>query len=290
MSRAIHWIKDLLGLGREEEEPLEIDEQEVDGDPFSPRGDRASILARVKLDAEADAIRHAEDMLNRDFPVVTRAEDTAETRLTTLRSAYVERRGELAGRIAVLEQNATELNRRLQETERALAAEGVPALQISLEPPRGRRSLSEPILIALGSLLVMGVAVKLLDLQGQLVLPAVGLLAGLVLLALILQPDAQLEDPAVTALREQRQELDLTLTELQEDLQTQRETLTRLETTTYAMVESEVRFAGEMALTYNSTVFSSLPAGVLAEGRELKEQRRPEVKIPNWARGLTGAE
>jgi hypothetical protein len=295
MSRIIAWIKNLLGFGRDDEElpevELEVDQQdEAEGDPFAPRPDRAVILAEVKRDAEADAIRHAEDMLDRDFPIVPRAENTAGTRLATLRSVYVERRGELSGRIAVLDRRANELALRLQATERALAAEGVPPSQIGLEPLRGKRAVIERIAVALGALVVMGLAVDLLDLRGRLVLPGVGLLFALLLLILMLQPGERLEEPAIEMLREQRQQQDEALTELQGDLHAHREALTKLDRTTYAIAESEVSFAGEMASTYNSTVFSALPAGVLAEGRELREQQRPAVRMPSWARGLAGAE
>ncbi len=295
MSRIIAWIKDLLGFGRDEEElpevEVDIEEQdEVEGDPFAPRADRAVILEEVKRDAEADAIRHAEDMLDRDFPIVPRAESSAGTRLATLRSVYVERRGELSGRITVLDRRVNELALRLQATERALEAEGVSPSQIGLEPLRGRRAVVERIAVALGALVVMGLVVKLLDLRGQLVLPAVGLLFVLLLLILILQPGEELEDPAIAMLREQRGQQDEALAELQADLNAHREALSKLERTTYAIAESEVSFADEMASTYNSTVFSSLPAGVLAEGRELREQQRPSVQIPSWARGLAGAE
>jgi hypothetical protein len=291
MSKLTNWIKGLFGRRRDEEElPAEEFERENGENPYEPGPEQASILARVKRDAEADAIRHAEDMLNRDFPIVTQAEGIAETRLASLRSAYAERRGVLAERIGSLETTVSEMEERLQVTEQALAEEGVQESQIDLPPLRRKRRAVERMMIFLGAIVLLAFFVNLLDLQGDLRLSILGVGLLIIGLVLLFAPGPLLEDPAVVALREQHQAQAKELAELRQQLKGKQDALVELEKRTYAVAEWEVKFAGELASSYHSTVFSSLPVGVLAEDRALKEQRRPRVQMPKWAMELAGAE
>src|SRR5690349_15883445 len=121
-SRFINW----RGRGPESDAAATENEVEVDFDEAEPRGrrrdddaysparKRAEILARVRLDAEADAIRHAEDMLNRDFPIVGYARTTAEGRLADLETAYLFRRTPIDERIEGLTTEIVAIERNIR--------------------------------------------------------------------------------------------------------------------------------------------------------------------------------
>jgi hypothetical protein len=292
------WIKRLLFWRRDDDEEESAGDDTAESerpppteeDAYEPRGEQAEILARVRRDAEADAIRHAEDMLDRDFPIVTEAEGIAETRLAALKTAYAERRGTITGRIRSLEGAVTETAGRLQTTEDALRAEGVPAAQIGLPPLRAKPAIAERVGIGLGAAALVALLVKLLDLQGPVALAIAGVAVLALTLALALQPGASLEEPGIAGLREVREQRAGELAELQDELRRSHNSLSELENRTFSTAELEVEFAGRLVGVYESAVFSSLPVGVLAEGRELKQQRRPAVDLPSWTSGLAGAE
>src|ERR1043165_9232124 len=95
---------------------------------------RGELLTETRLNAEADAIRHAEDLLEREFPIVATAERMAESRLALLRSEYSERHGELETERGAIEQAAQAMETRLQRAEAILRGAGVPETEIDLPP------------------------------------------------------------------------------------------------------------------------------------------------------------
>jgi hypothetical protein len=255
-------------------------------DAFDPRQAQATLLARVRRDAEADAIRHAEDMLERDFPIVAEAERIAETRLAALKAAFAERRAAIQGRIEGLAQAIVVAETQLRATEGALAEEGVPPSRLALAPRRGRPAVGTKIAIGLAGAVAIGLAIRLLELSGPLVLPLAGAAMVLLALALALQPGPPLEDADITSLREVRVAEAEALTELRVELEQGRRELGGFEERALGLAETEVAFASQLVGAYQSAAFSSLPVGTLEDGRGLKEQRTPSVKLPAWAREL----
>jgi hypothetical protein len=287
------WLKRLL-FGSDEdgavEEAADGEAGGVEVEEVAPQPSHREILMRVRREAEADAIRHAEDMVNRDFPIVNEAERIADARLANLKVSYSGQRGEMGGRIQGIEGAIGEAKAGLAETERALAGKGVPESELGIEPLREPPPLLERALIGLAGAGAIVILIAVLDLRGELVAPLAAVAVAALALALALPPGPYLEDPEIAALREARKKQATKVAELEEELRGASGALTALEERTLSTAELEVKFAGEIVGAYESAVFSSLPVGVLEGGKKIKEQRAPQVRLPRWTSRLAGAE
>jgi hypothetical protein len=260
-----------------------------DDDSIDALAPREGILARVRRDAEADAIRHAEDMLDRDFPIVDEAVTIAEARLAALRVAYDERRTRLAVRIDGLSAGILTAEAQLHATDAALLAEGIPQSHLALPPQRGPRSPLVRTAAVAGAVVALYLLLDLIDVEPGTVLPIVlgaAVLAGL--LAFFL-PGPPLEPNSVMSLREARQDEEEEIAALRADLKRAEKGLHGLEEKTLSQAETEAQFAAELVTAYQSAAFSSLPAGTLEGGRTLKRQTVPKVQLPSWTQGLEAA-
>jgi|GEM_PF-6491007 len=257
-----------------------------EGDAFDPTPVHQEILTRVRRDAEADAIRHAEDMLNRDFPILEEAEGIASSRLARLRTAYIERRSSIEGAIASLRTEAAALEVSLAHKDAVLAEEGVSGNRVVLPPLRGPRDVGSRSVVGVGGIVALCLGAILAGLEGRPALAVVGF--GAVVLAVVLTawPGPALENPTVTALRRTRTADAEALEVLRGSLARRDEELSGLKGQTHSVAKNEVAFAQEIVSAYRSAAFSALPVGVLDGDRNFKEQRDLTVRMPAWAREL----
>lgn len=251
----------------------------------TPTRSRGDLLAETRRNAEADAIRHAESLLEREFPIVNAAERTAESTLADLRATYTEERGELEAEREGTGRKAEVAETRLHQAEAMLREAGVPEAELGLPPSRNRSVELRGATVAVG-----GVALAVLVLS-QLVsgppLVALGVLAAAGLIfGLTLAPSEEAEPAKLRRLREHRQEVDRESQRLLEQQILNAEAIELLDRRTYSRGLSDIAFAGELVAVYANTAFSALPAGTLEGGREFAAQRQPHVEIPAWLAAL----
>jgi len=251
-------------------------------DAYNPKPDHEVLLQRVRGDAEADAIRHAEYMVNRIFPVVEEAETLGAQRVATLGAAYAAFRSQIDAQVEVDRTMLEAAVRQLNSTEEALEEKGVPEGRTGLAP-LGEGLVSRwQLLLALCVGGGAGIALARLDLTA----PAIGLvvLVALALIAAILGLRiGQPETAVVTSLRRNRRREAGDVEELQAKLQHDEARATGLVKETLRLVEVEREFAKQMVATYESAASSSLPVGSMGDSeRAIRKQRVPDVRVPAW--------
>lgn len=297
MRRLLRWL-----LGRDDPEPGEDERPEAEPEAaepaeepeqeeeqaesaYSPPAAHARILMGVRRDAEADAVRHAEDMLDRQFPITARAEATAGDRLAALRAEFVRRDTELRESAAARTQEIAAAANRLAAIQAALRQGGIPADQMHLEPIQARNLSGWRIVVAL----VVGSGSGYLIAAGNLSAIWLGLVIALalaIIVALFAAPPEDIEEEAIASLRRSHTEVDARLTELNSRvarIEIEREALRG---STRTLAEGEVALARRIAAEYASAAFSAMPAGSLEGGREFASQREPDVELPDWVAEL----
>ncbi|HST69476.1 MAG TPA: hypothetical protein VLI94_07435 [Solirubrobacterales bacterium] len=251
----------------------------------APAKSRGALLAETRRNAEADAIRHAESLLEREFPIVDTAERTAESTLADLRSTYTEERGELEAKREGVERKVEVAETRLHQTEALLREAGVPEAELGLPPSRKRGVQPRDAAAAIGgvalAVLVLSQLVSGLPLVALGALAAAGLIFGLTR-----GPVEETEPTRLRRLREHRQEIDRERQGLLDQQILNAEAIELLDRRTYSRGLSDIAFAGELVAAYANAAFSALPAGSLEGGREFAAQRQPHVEIPAWLEAL----
>ena len=161
---------------------------------FSQAGRHDERLADTRKNAEADAIRHAEDLLLQVFPIVGESEETAGLELAAMRTRFQDARGRLETAEATATSRLEAINRGLQDAEGALRSAGIPEGMIRRPPPPRWRFELRQIALAVAAALVIGVLVASLGNVPVLVAAAV---IGGVALAIwgVLAPDHEAEPP-----------------------------------------------------------------------------------------------
>lgn len=260
-------------------------------DAYNPKADQQEILGRVRQDAEADAIRHAEDMIERDFPVVEEAGSIGAQRIAALGAAYAAARSRIDAEIDDAQTRLETVEEEIGRVEEELERREVDRERTDL-PPLGDRLVSRwQVLAGLAVGAAAGVSIARLDLapSGIAAVVAVAVLAiGAILALRIGQP----ETAAVTSLRRTRRRKVEEKTELRAKLAHEERVAKGLVKETLSLVEGEREFAKLMVATYESAASSALPAGSLdnRSDRSIKKQRTPDVRIPPWAEDLEAAE
>ncbi len=293
MRRLLRWL-----LGRDEPEPGDgespeeepeapdpAEEPEPEEEPaesaYSPPAAHARILARVRRDAEADAVRHAEDMLHRQFPITAAAEATARDRLAALQGEFVTRDTRLRESAAARTHEIAATVDRIAAIQAALRSRGTAADQMHLEPLQARHLAGWRIVVALVIGAGLGYAVAADNLNGiWLGLIAVAALA--IVAALLTTPPEDIEEQEIASLRRCHSEASARLTELNTSvarIEIEREALRG---STRTLAEGEIALAQRMATEYVSAAFSTMPAGALEGGLEFAQQREVEVELPDW--------
>jgi hypothetical protein len=204
------------------------------GDGYDPEQER--LLAEARSRAEADAVRNAEEMVGREFPIVAEAEQIIGRRFAELERFYAGTRAELEAELRCRAADLEAAEAQLRITERALIEGGVPQPQVGLAP-LGRRFFAYP---------------------------------------------RDREERRLALLRRNRRREARAVADARAAVEEVSGQLERLRREVRAGAESEVALASELVATYVGAVFSSLPVGVLADGRELAEQRQPDVGLPDW--------
>lgn len=252
-------------------------------DPYRPEKAHAKLIAQTRAGAEADAVRHAESILTRTFPVVAEAQTTARARLAALRVAYSERRRGVQERIHGCMARIASAERRVEATERALASAGVPEDQVALAPLRDPKAVVRP-LVALAAGALIGAA-STVELHVPALIAAV-LAAAIAGATWALLPTAEVEPADIASMRRIRAADAKELEDLQADLERERREAVGLDEETFAVAESEVSFAEHLAAVYASAAFGALPAGALAGDREMRSQPPVDVALPAWVKEL----
>jgi hypothetical protein len=247
------------------------------GDGFD--ADQVRLLDQTRSRAEADAVRHAEDMVGRNFPIVAEAEQIVGRRFAELKRLYTGARAELEAELKTREVDVVAVEEQLAITEHALLERGVHRPEVGLAPLE-RGALEHPR----HWLWAAGLAATALALALGQPMYQIGELAlvTVLLLGAFLLPVEQVEAERVTRLRRNRWREAEALREGHAALEEVKGKLERLCREVRAAAESEVALASELVAAYVSAAFSSLPAGVLAEGRELAQQREPNIDLPDW--------
>jgi hypothetical protein len=258
-------------------------------DAYSPKAVQEKILERIRNDAEADAIRHAEDMANRAFPVVEEAESVGAQRIAALGAAYAAARSQIDVEIDV---GKTELSRasiQLEKTEQTLEGAGVPEGQLQLAP-LGEGLVSRwQVLLALALGAGAGVLLARTDLKplpiGVVVIFTITAIAAIFSLRF-----GQPESARLTALRRNRRKEATEVGGLEAKLKHDEALAEGLVEETLRLVEAEQEFAKQMVATYESAAASAMPVGSLGkEERLIQKQRVPNVRTPVWAEDLEEA-
>lgn len=255
-------------------------------DAYSPKAAQEKILERVRRDAEADAIRHAEDMADRNFPVVDEAESIGAQRIAALGAAYAAARSQIDVEIRVGQTQSGAAAGQLERTERALEEAGVPERHTQLAPLGDGLVSRWQALLALAVGAGGGVLLARLDLA-PLGIAAVVVIALAAIAAIFSLRIGQPETARVTALRRNRRKEAEEVEELEAKLKHDEALAEGLVKETLRLVEVEQEFAKQMVATYESAASSALPVGSLGEGeRSIRKQRVPDVRTPPWAQDL----
>lgn len=253
--------------------------------PFSPASEHQALLQDVRERARTDAMRHAEDLLGRDLPIVEEAEAMGRHRVVRLGLRRQELIAAARDALAAAAQRRQLAEQRLRAAFAALAAEGVPQDQLALEALD--RPLQPERIVAM-----FGVAMLAAAVGGGLWLGALGvMIAVLVCLACatafgtaVFMPSAHRAETArLSALRRERRNAEVGLSAASDAHLAAERALSDLPGRALTLFEGELAFAKEFVSLYESEVFRTLPPGALADGRGLR-QREPEIEIPGWAR------
>lgn len=264
---------------------LSSEDKEAEAEASPPSRKRAEILAETRRNAEADAIRHAEDLLEREFPIVSTAERTAESRLADLQSEYTEKRGELEAEKESLGRRVEAADRELQLAEKALRKKGVPEDELGLPPFSHRTIQFRQAVVGIAAAGALGLIIS--PLVASPVLTVAVFLAALVLIFwLVVAPGDEAESLPLRRLRAQRLKAAKTVQNLSEKEARNIAAIEQLERTAHSKGLGEVTFAGEIVAAYVNAAFSALPAGSLEGGRKVAAQRQPQVEIPAWLQAL----
>jgi len=261
-----------------------------DDDAYAPARRRAKILARVKLDAEADAIRHAEDMLDRDFPIVNLSRSIAEGRLAALETSFLSKRTVIDQRMEELTSAIAALQRSVRDHEGALRRRGIPDGDVTIDPLLGEPSIEARAGAGAGCIAAVALTVDAFSLSGPLAILGSALVLVAVALIIWKLPAPSLEDPEITRLRKARKRDQGQLEVYRGELEAARKDLKGLEEATVSLAKSEAVFPADLVGTYQRAAFSALPAGTLEQGRSLRSQEPPHIEFPAWVRRLAGFE
>lgn len=281
-------IQSLLG-GNDGDSPVDSNAPQGERtrlDAYNPAPAHKELLEEVRQDAEAEAIRHAEAMANRVFPVVEQAESIAAQRIAALGAAYAAARSQYDAEVGRLDGQLPGLELQLKTTEEALEAEGVGAEELGLAPIGDRMVSLWQVALALGIGAIAGLLGARLNLAGAglvlLVLAAGALVAGVLRLRI-----GSPESARVTGLRRNRRR---EAREREKLLAAKKENEARiagLQDETLRLIEVETAFAKQMVTTFESAASSALPVGSLGQGeRAIRRQREPQVRFPAWAEEL----
>lgn len=255
-----------------------------------PQGRRhAERLAEAESNAEADAIRHAEALLQQVFPIIGDSETTAETELARIRTEFHGARGKLETARTTIARRLESIERSVQNAEGALRSTGIPEGQIRQTPGKRRRFELRQVLVAAAAALALGILLASFTNVSVLVATAVIAGAALAIWATLTQ-GRELEPEEIVRMREAWSEADQARNEAMEEHAHIGGQIEHLERTTYTAAELEVVFADKIVTTYVTTVFSSLPAGTLENGRSMQRQPQPRVQLPDWALALAPPE
>jgi hypothetical protein len=259
---------------------------QIADDPFNPASEHRALLQDVRERARTDAVRHAEDLLGRDLPIIEEAEAMGRHRVVRLGLRRQQLIAAARDALATAARRRQLAEQRLQATRAALAAEGVPQDQLALE------ALDRP-LQAERIAAMFGAATLAAAVGGGLWLGALGVtIAVLVCLACatalgvaVFMPSAHRAETArLSALRRERRKAELGLSAAGDAHLAAERALADLPGQALRLLEGEMAFVEEFVSLYESEVFRTLPPGALADGRGLGRQREPEIETPGWAR------
>ncbi len=251
-------------------------------DPFQPAEDHAQLLQHARELARVEAVRHAEDLLDRDLPYVGEAEQVGLQRMALLTAARAER-------VAACEVDEAAALRAAESAERqrdaaldALRAAGVMEEQLALSaldlPISHRTALS----VAAGAAALAVVVALVLgwSLAGVVVLAVAAAAAGFA--AVQTSRPAPVELPRLTALRRERSRAEAAALAARRAADAATLELRSVREQADALALGEQAFARELVAGYLTELHSSFPPGVLADGGRLTVQREVEVPLPDW--------
>jgi hypothetical protein len=259
-------------------------------DAFNPKPSQERILERVRADAESEALRHAEAMVNRVFPIVEEAESIGTQRIAALGAAYAAARSELDAEIGAGRAQVAEAEAQLKCTEAELVKHGVEAERLPLAPLGEGMASYWQVAPAVAAGVGVGLLLARLDLTPLGF--AVVCLGGLGLVMLLLSwRIAQPETAKVTSLRRNRRREAKHLDGLRADLERNESLAKGLVAETLRLAEAEEAFAKQLVAAFESAASSALPVGSLGEGeRSIRKQREPKVPTAPWVEELEDAE
>jgi hypothetical protein len=255
------------------------------GDPFKPDGEHAALLEEMRERAHADALRHAEDLMERPLPIVDEVEALGQERLVRLghRRQELKSIAERAHGAATEEQNAAQA--RFDAALAALTAEGVPHEQLALEPLD--RSVSPRAILAMAAIATVAATVT-----GALWLGAMGATIALVVclalatglcVALYVPSSTRAETARLSALRRERRRAAAELRRLSAHRDDAAREVEEMPQRAQNLFEGELTLVRSLVSTYESELFRALPPGALADGKGLGDQRTPHLVPPAWA-------
>jgi hypothetical protein len=255
-------------------------------DAFNPKPAQEALLARVRRDAEAEALRHAEAIVNRDFPIVEEAESIGVQRIAALGAAYAAAKSRLDAEIASGRSAESAARAQLQATDGALEEQGVAAERLPLAPLGQRMASYWQVAPAVAAAAAAGYWLSRSSLSPAGM--ALGCLVALALVgALLSLRIARPESGAITSLRRNRQREARLLDEVQTEVQRNQSLAQGLVEESLRLVEAEVAFAKQLVAAFESAASSALPVGALGNGqRSIRKQREPRVPTPGWVREL----
>lgn len=257
------------------------------GDPFEPAAEHVALLEQTRERARADARLHAEDLLERELPIVEEAESQGHNRVVHIelrRSELIERE-ELA--VADAASAIATAQERVRAAEAALAHEGVSADEFALNPLNS--GLAPRALLIGATVALVGAIVA-----GTLAMGALGALLSILFAAIlavaamtVLARQQGAEPGRIDALRRERAAASADLRDAAERRSSAEAQLTALPRRAATLVMGEQRFAEQFVSCYVSELFSALPPGALVDGRGVATQRKPRLEIPSWARSTS---
>ncbi len=278
-------IKSLLIGGESEEFESASNGARKRAGAYTPESAHGELLARVRGEAEADSLRHAEDMLGREFPIGAEAEGIAEARLAALRVAFVAADTDLNERRQVCEAGIDAGQAQIAGTERALLAAGIPEAELGLAPLHNRSLAGWWVGLGAGLAAVAGFIIARLGFDPLALGCAIAGAVALSILLLVVSEEP-IEERRVASLRRSRNEEAEVLEELTAELSRNQAAARGLREETRAVAEGEIAFAKRLVAAYTSAAFGALPAGSLAGGRKMADQAEPTVALPAWVSEL----
>jgi len=255
-----------------------------DGNPFAPAPAHAAVLGQARERARGDAVRHAEDLLERPLPVVEEAEQLARRRLALLDAARAERLGELTRRVEDTRREADSAEQRRAAVLESLAAAGVPRDELDL-PPLDTRSRESWRLLAPLVALVLGAGAGFalgLDVASAAIIGAA--LAAATYGTLTTAEEPAVEAPRLRKLRRARADAEAEVLAAWHAHAVAVEQLETFHTWVRALARAERALADQLPAVYVAELTSAMPPGALADDRRVAQQRAPLVDLPDWAR------